>query len=59
MPTNEAAGGTPPEMEMADSKAEIAYKKTINCTSTLEVRHIEVLCIRLDVNGRRESMNYS
>jgi hypothetical protein len=35
MPTNEAAEGTPPEMEKADSKAEIAYKETINSTSTL------------------------
>jgi hypothetical protein len=37
MPTYEKAKGKSPEQEMAE---EIAYKKIINCTNTLEIRNI-------------------
>jgi hypothetical protein len=39
MPTYEKAEGTSPEQGMADNE-EIAYKKIINCTNTLEIRNI-------------------
>jgi hypothetical protein len=45
LPRNKKAERTPPEKEMA----ELAYKKIINCTNTVE----------LNVNGKTELRNYT